>query len=106
MTTSIQLQTGGEVQSLLFAVDRWTVRDARRWAREHGYRDDDVDETRRYIHLRQEDPVSHDHGHLRTISFGSFARTGIKAIIQWHHIDAGELAKAARQAHQELRKLL
>jgi len=41
------------VQSVLFPRDRYNVPEAKRWARSHGYRSDDVDVTERYIHLRQ-----------------------------------------------------
>lgn len=40
----------------MFSRPRWTVRSAKAWAREHGYKYGDVDVTDNYIHLRQLDP--------------------------------------------------
>jgi hypothetical protein len=64
-----------EVQALLFDVDQFTERQAKAWARAHGYRYGEVDTTDRYHRLRQYDPGRHP---CRTFSFGD---TGIKAVI-------------------------
>lgn len=47
----------GRVQSLLFAVDRWTPGRAVQWARRHGFRVDKVHVTDRYVRLRQSSPT-------------------------------------------------
>ena len=45
------------VQSLLFDKEEgWTVASAKAWAKDHEFRSGDVDETERYIHLRQREP--------------------------------------------------
>jgi len=66
---------GSEVQSLLFD-KQWTHSEAKRWARDHGYRSGKVHVTDDYIRLRQFEPVSGRE--KRTIPFGQ----GIKAVIE------------------------
>jgi CheY-like chemotaxis protein len=63
------------VQSLLFSGDRYTVRQAQRWAQDHGYKYGSVDTTENYHRLRQFQPA-HDQP-CRTIEFGH----GIQAIV-------------------------
>lgn len=69
---------GGEdsmvVQSLLFPRPKWHVHDARKWARSHGYIDDDVDVTPRYIHLVQMPTTG-----LKVIRTIPMGKSGIKA---------------------------
>jgi hypothetical protein len=58
------------VQSLLFSKDRYTVRQAQRWAQDHGFKYGSVDEGAggHFIHLRQFPP---EPGHpCRTVDFG------------------------------------
>ena len=64
------------VQSLLFPKTRYSIDQARAWARAHGYKTSDVDtgDGLDFIHLRQRPP----HGLMRTIVFGD----GIEAVIQ------------------------
>lgn len=66
---------GSEVQSLLFD-KQWTPAEAKRWAREHGYKTTKVHVTDQYIRLRQFDPVAGRQN--RMIEFGQ----GIKAIVE------------------------
>jgi len=66
------------VQTLIFSRDVFaTADDARLWAREHGYRDDKVDETGDSWRLRQQDPDNFDDASFRTISL----RDGVQAVI-------------------------
>jgi hypothetical protein len=62
------------VQSLLFPRSQYNVPEAKRWARTHGYRTDQVELTDKYIHLVQMPTAGLSV--IRTIEFGS---TGIKA---------------------------
>jgi hypothetical protein len=45
-----------QVQSLLFDRDYFTVRQAKAWAARNGFKHGKVDETDKYIRLRQRDP--------------------------------------------------
>jgi hypothetical protein len=63
------------VQSLLFPFDRYSVAEAKQWARRHGYRSSHVETTRDYIHLVQFDPKAYNVRVVRTVAFGK----GIKA---------------------------
>jgi hypothetical protein len=63
------------VQSLLFPFDRYSVPQAKQWARRHGYRSSHVETTRDYIHLVQFDPRAYNVRVVRTVTFGK----GIKA---------------------------
>lgn len=64
-----------DVQSLMFDVGRYTLRQAQRWAQDHGFRYGAVDTTARYHHLRQFQPK---YGQpCRTIDMGH----GIQAIV-------------------------
>lgn len=66
-----------KVQSVLIPTDRYTLRAARKWIKEHGFVDEGVDETERYYRFRQFEPTRHYA--YRTISFGD---SGIKAVIR------------------------
>jgi hypothetical protein len=73
------LAEASKIQSLLFAKDKWTVKKAKKWAKDHGYKYGDVDkgsDDADYIHLRQADPE--DFPRIRTITFS--AKEGIKAL--------------------------
>lgn len=70
---------GSIVQTILFARDRWTIKDARAWLRAHGYEGLDVDTTDQHHRFRQHDPGRFQRGSFRTIPFG--ANTGIQAVI-------------------------
>jgi hypothetical protein len=63
------------VQSLLFSRDTFTPAKAKAWAKRHGYKHGKIDETDRYVRLRQADPK--EFRVKRTVSFGD----GIKAIV-------------------------
>jgi hypothetical protein len=72
------------VQSLLFDIHRYSERQAKRWAQDHGYKYGSVDTTVNYHRLRQFEP---HHGQpCRTIEFGH----GIKAIVCATHNPAGK----------------
>jgi hypothetical protein len=48
-----------QVQALMFDKTLWTVSEARRWLRDHGYRSSKVDEggpKARFFHFRQAEP--------------------------------------------------
>lgn len=68
---------GLKVQSIMFSTDNFTAKQAKAWAKGHGYRYGKVDSTENYHHLRQRDPDDFSKGSIRTIQFGD--DTGIKA---------------------------
>jgi len=65
------------VQSLIFDKKNFTIEEARKWARDHDFRDDKVDETEDSIRLRQKDPADFIEGSFRTIELTD----GVKAVI-------------------------
>lgn len=68
-----------EVQTLLFTRPIWNARTAKAWAKKHGFRYGDVDETEAYIRLRQEPPEMFQAGTFRTIPLS--AKHAIQAVI-------------------------
>ena len=70
--------TGSHVQALLFPADRFTAARAREWAKRHGWKAGDVDETTGFIHLRQEDPARFVR--IRTVYLGG---SGVQARVGW-----------------------
>lgn len=69
---------GSVVQSVLLPRGKFTVEEARAWARHHKFKATKVDVTSRFIRLRQRDPKSL--GRMRTIHFGS---GGVEAVVGW-----------------------
>ena len=69
---------GSRPQTLLFPTYKFTVAEARAWARRHGWKSDDVDVKEEYIHLRQEDP-----SHFRRIRTVHFGGSGVEARVGW-----------------------
>lgn len=67
------------VQTILFARDIWTPKDARAWLRSHGYTGLSADTTEHHHRFRQHDPVRFKAGSFRTIPFGD--GTGIQAVV-------------------------
>ncbi len=70
--------TGSRAQTLLFPTSRFTVAEAKAWARKHDWRSDDVDVKPEFIHLRQEDPRVFSR--IRTVHFGG---RGVQARVGW-----------------------
>jgi hypothetical protein len=70
--------TGSHVQALLFLKDRFTLAQAKAWARRHDLKASDVDVTDEYIHLRQDDPSKFQR--IRTIPLGG---RGVQARVGW-----------------------
>jgi len=67
-----------EIQSILFSKEEgWTVGEAKKWLKDHGYKYGDLDETEKYLRFRQKDPSKGKR--KRTIEFGK----GIKAIVEF-----------------------
>jgi len=66
-----------EIQSLLFDADLFTVKAAKRWAKEHDFRRGSVDVKPNTIRLRQADPALYRKNTFRTITL----RSGIQAVI-------------------------
>lgn len=67
---------GTQVQTLIFAKDKFpTASAARKWAKDHGFRTDKVDETENSFRLRQRNPG--DFVRLRTITLTS----GVQAVV-------------------------
>ena len=64
-------------QTLIFDKKNFTVEEAKKWARDHDFRDDSVDETEDSIRLRQQDPADFIDGSFRTIELTD----GVKAVI-------------------------
>lgn len=65
------------VQSLVFQKAKFTKAQAKKWAREHGYRFGSVDTTESTHRLRQADPDQFQLGSFRTQEFGK----GVSAVI-------------------------
>jgi phage head maturation protease len=65
------------VQSLIFDKKLFTVEQAKKWAHDHDFRNDKVDETTDSIRLRQKDPNDFIEGSFRTIELTK----GVKAVI-------------------------
>lgn len=70
---------GMTVQSLLFNREAWDVGMAKRWAKNHNYRSDDVDVKPNTIRMRQADPKHFQKKTMRTIQFGE--DSGIQAVV-------------------------
>lgn len=70
---------GMTVQSLLFNREAWDVGMAKRWAKNHNYRSDDVDVKPNTIRMRQADPKHFQKKTMRTIQFGD--DSGIQAVV-------------------------
>jgi hypothetical protein len=66
------------IQTLLFPTDRFTVAQARAWAKKHRWASNDVDVKEDFIHLRQEDPSKFSR--IRTQFLGG---SGVEARIGW-----------------------
>ena len=64
----------GEVQTLMFPRSRYSAGEAKRWAKDHGFRATKVDTTDEYHRLRQRDPKDFDE--FRTFELGD----GIKGV--------------------------
>jgi len=71
-------QSGSRPQTLLFPRDRFTVAQAKAWAKRHDWKSNDVDVTADFIHLRQEDP--HRFRRIRTVHMGG---RGVQARVGW-----------------------
>lgn len=88
--------SGTRVQSLIFRRKRdpkipgskgWTKTSAQAWAEDHGFKAPNTAITieDKYVHIRQEDPKAFKAGafgpggKLRTVDFGHFPVTGIRA---------------------------
>jgi hypothetical protein len=69
---------GSRVQALLFQKDRFSLAQAKAWAKRHEWKAGDVDETQDFIHLRQEDPSRFER--IRTVFFGG---SGVQARVGW-----------------------
>lgn len=67
-----------EVDALIFPKRYFTLRTARRWATEHGFRAGKVDETGTSYRLKQRPTSSFTKGSFRTIRMG---RTSVKAVV-------------------------
>jgi len=65
------------IQSILFDKEKWTLEKAKKWLKEHNYRNDKTDETDEYYRFRQRDPNDFVEDSFRTIDWGK----GIKAIM-------------------------
>jgi phage head maturation protease len=66
-----------EVQSLIFSKERFTKAEAVKWAKDHDFKANSVDETEDSWRLRQADPDEFEDGSFRTIELTD----GIKAVI-------------------------
>ncbi len=71
---------GSRVQVLLFDTIRWTERQAKSWARQHGFGTRKVHRTEHYVRIRQFDPTPGRP--KRTIAFGRDPDLGIRAVVE------------------------
>lgn len=80
MSSKSEIETKAQsttVQSLIFDKEKFTVETAKKWAEDHDFRSDLVDETEDSIRLRQRDPNDFEDDSFRTIEIDD----GIKAVI-------------------------
>lgn len=68
---------GTEVQTLIFDPESFNKTEAKRWAKDQGFKSSKVDETRDSYRIRQKDPRSYKKGSFRTIELAS----GVKAVV-------------------------
>jgi len=73
----ITLPTKTRIQSLLFCPLRFSRKQAKDWAKQHGFRTTSLDTEGNYTRLRQDDPEMFQPGTFRTIEL----RPGVKAVI-------------------------
>ena len=73
----VQEQTTTTVQSLIFDKGKFTRSAATKWAQDHDFRSDKVDETGESIRLRQRSPGDFTPGSFRTITLTA----GVMAVI-------------------------
>jgi hypothetical protein len=71
---------GMETQGIIFDNAKWTVPQAKKWLKEHGYKSPKVDRAANRHRFRQVDPSRCKRGTFRTIRFGP-PKLGIQAII-------------------------
>ncbi len=71
---------GSHPQAALFPKSRYTVAEAKEWAKDHGWKSSDVDvpPSGRFIHLRQEDP-----SHFKRIRIKHLGKSGIELRVGW-----------------------
>lgn len=69
--------SGLEIQSLLFSKDKFTEEDAIAWAKEHGFKSSDIDETEDSIRIRQDDPDLFEEDSFKTIDLTQ----GVQAVV-------------------------
>lgn len=72
-------QQATKMQTLIFDKSKYTVVSAKKWAKDHNFRNDKVDETENSIRLRQIDPSGCESNSFRTISIPGV--DGIKGVI-------------------------
>jgi len=65
------------IQTLIFSKDKFTKQQAKKWAKNHGFKSSNVDETSKSFRLRQKEPTEFKPDSFRTISLAD----GIKAVI-------------------------
>ncbi len=73
--TLVSKQT--EVQTLIFSKPKFDRAGAIKWAKDHDFRSDKVDETSTSFRLRQKNPGEFQEGSFRTIELAD----GVKAVI-------------------------
>jgi len=74
---SLQIEKQTEVQTLIFSKPKFTRKSAKKWAKDHEFKNNKVDETSTSFRLRQKAPGLFIEGSFRTIELTS----GVKAVI-------------------------
>jgi hypothetical protein len=70
--------TGMTVQTLILNKENFkSVKEAKKWASDHNFKSDKVDETNDSYRIRQKDPGEFKEGSLRTIQL----KPGVKAVV-------------------------
>ena len=77
-STAQRCTRGEEIQSLIFPESKWTLKEAKAWAKAHAYKSTGVDRTSQSVRIRQHAPSGYVQGSFRTIPLG---RSGVKAVI-------------------------
>lgn len=66
-----------EIQTLIFSKEKFNREQAVKWAKDHDFKSDSVDETSTSFRLRQKEPSDFQDGSFRTIDITD----GVKAVI-------------------------
>lgn len=93
------IPTTTKVQSLRFCRDVFTERQAKQWAKQHGYKYGKIDPTKRQYRIRQDEPDQFQPSSFRTVQF----RPGVWAVIGRPISGGAKVAKKKKKASKKKR---